>query len=204
MHKKAKARRILVIVVKWRHHANGLLLGYFFIFRIFHEQRWECSKILKKKLRRLDLGVVEHLSMKWVVRRQRPDSPQPKQDAPELFSGLTAFNTPFPPQKEPDCPLNLIRLLLLVLQVPNQLLANYILKGLKASFSNIRPQLFKRMDNIIHRINLYPLDIAQLVFVTFIQFFCKHARDTGTLPPGDLTCLSDSYPQSFSKHPQLE
>ena len=158
----------------------------------------------EKKLKWLDLGVVEHLSMKWVVRRQRPDSPQPKQDAPELFSGLTAFNTPFPPQKEPDCPLNLIRLLLLVLQVANQLLTNYILKGLKASFSNIRPQLIKRMDNIIHRINLYPLDIAQLVFVTFIQFFCKHARDTGTSPPGDLTCLSDSYPQSFSKHPQLE
>ena len=181
------------------------MLEYFFIFRIFYEQRWECSKILKKKkLKWLDLGVVEHLSMKWVVRRQRPDSPQPKQDAPELFSGLTAFNTPFPPQKEPDCPLNLIRLLPLVLQVANQLLTNYILKGLKASFSNIRPQLIKRMDNIIQRINLYPLDIAQLVFVTFIQFFCKHARDTGTSPPGDLTCLSDSYPQSFSKHPQLE
>ena len=35
-----------------------------------------------------------------------------------------------------------------------------LLKGLKASYSNIRPQLFKRMENIIHRINLYPLDSA--------------------------------------------
>ena len=174
----------------------------FFYFSHFSWTKMGVFQNFEKKIKKIGFGGC--WSMKWVVRRQRPDSPQPKQDASELFSGLTAFNTPFPPQKEPDCPLNLIRLLLLVLQVANQVLTNYILKGLKASFSNIRPQLFKRMDNIIHRINLYPLDIAQLVFVTFIQFFCKHARDTGTSPPGDLTCLSDSYPQSFSKHPQLE
>ena len=110
-------------------------LNIFLFFAFFMNKDGSVPKFKKIKIKRLDLGVVEHLSMKWVVRRQRPDSPQPKQDAPELFSGLTAFNTLFPPQKKPDCPLNLIRLLLLVLQVPNQLLANYLraLKPLTAT-----------------------------------------------------------------------